>query len=417
MNLHRPNLRIRPAAVLLLLPLAAGCEQATGLGVGGDERLPDDQTPFVRLFAPGERERVLYVWTRDASGTGSDFIAVVDADPESASFGRIVSTAPTGSAGNEAHHFGYTPDAGRIFAGGMFSSRIFVYDVGSDPRQLRLARTVDLRQSGYSGPHTAYAVPGGVLVTMMGGRHGAGAVIELDTEGNVVRTMPAPTHGGRPVNLYDITVRPATNRMLATGLAHDAHLAHGPPAPDQIGNQVVVWDWQRREVTQVAEIDAGAAVLRPLRRAGATGGFVNALFGNSIWFWDEDGTGRLRFERVVQLPEGSLPADMRVSPDDRYLFVSLWAGGRVQQYDIADPRQPRLVGEVALPQPNMMKLSPDGQRLYVTNSLLSSLDGDVPFGAWLLHVGPGGLTRDPRFAPDFQGFAAGRAGPHDILLR
>jgi methanethiol oxidase len=404
--------------LLLLVPLAA-CGQATAAGSDGEERLADDQTPFVKLFAPGERESLLYVWTRDASGSGSDFIAVVDADPQSGDFGRIVASVPTGSTGNEAHHFGYTERADRIFAGGVMSNRMFLYDVEADPRRLRIARTVDLSGTGYVGPHTAYAVPGGVLVTMMGdaGGSGGGAILELDAEGAVRRVLPAPMHNGRPVNFYDVTVLPHTNRMLSTGLAHAAHFAHGPPAPEQVGNQVVVWDWQRREVKQIVEIDAGPAVLRPLRRAGSAGGFVNALFGNSIWYWDEDGTGGLRFERVVQLPDGSLPVDMRVSPDDRYLFVSLWAGGKVQQYDITDPRRPRLVGEVALPQPNMMKPSPDGQRLYVTNSLLSTLDGDVRFGAWLLHVGADGLTVDPRFAPDFVGYAGGRAGPHDMLLR
>lgn len=38
----------------------------------------------------------------------------------------------------------------------------------------------------------------------------------------------------------------------------------------------------------------------------------------------------------------------------------------------------------------MMRLSPDGKRLYATNSLLSTLDGEVEFGAWLFHVGPHG---------------------------
>jgi methanethiol oxidase len=404
---------------LLLLPLAAACGEGTAAVSDAEERLADDQTPFVKLFAPGERESLLYVWTRDASGSGSDFIAVVDADPGSADFGSIVATAPTGSTGNEAHHFGYTERADRIFAGGIMSNRMFLYDVGAEPRRPRLTRTVDLSGTGYVGPHTAYAVPGGVLVTMMGdaGGEGGGAIVELDPEGGVRRVLPAPVHNGRPVNFYDVTVLPHTNHMLSTGLAHAAHFAHGPPEPEQVGNQVVVWDWGRREVRQIVEIDAGPAVLRPLRRAGTTGGFVNALFGNSIWYWDEDGTGALRFERVVQLPEGSLPVDMRVSPDDRYLFVSLWAGGKVQQYDVADPRRPRLVSEVPLPQPNMMKLSPDGQRLYVTNSLLSTLDGDVGFAAWLLHVGAGDMTVDPRFTPDFAGFAGGRAGPHDMLLR
>ena len=415
--MRTPRLWKLGIATALVLALVGACDDGPTSSQPPEDVPADDQSPFVRPVA-GDGESLLYVWTRDASGTGSDLIAVVDADPSSASFGRIVETAPTGSTNNEAHHFGYTEDADRIFAGGMFSNRMFIYDVGDDPRQLSLARTVDLTTTGFTGPHTAYAVPGGVLVTMMGGANGngAGAVLQLDATGDVVSVLPAPTHEGRPVNLYDITIVPETNRMLTTGLAHDAHLAHGPPEPGQIGNQVVVWNWQTGAVTQIVELDAGPAVLRRLRSRGATGGFVNALFGNTIWYWDEAGDGTLRFERVVELPEGSLPADMRISPDDRYLFVSLWAGGKIQQYDITDPQNPSLVGEVALPQPNMMRLSADGDRLYVTNSLLSSLDGPVEFGAWLLHVGSGGLTVDPNFEPDFQGMAGG-AGPHDMLLR
>jgi hypothetical protein len=65
----------------------------------------------------------------------------------------------------------------------------------------------------------------------------------------------------------------------------------------------------------------------------------------------------------------------------------------------------------------MMKLSPDGRRLYVTNSLLRTMDGDVEFGAWLFHVEPTGLRLDGRFRPDFVGLPTGPAGPHDMLLR
>jgi hypothetical protein len=185
---------------LLLLACSGG---HADVGIADSPRLADDQSPFVRLFAPGERETLLYVWTRDATGAGSDLIAVVDADPGSASFGQIVATAPTGSPNNEAHHFGYTERANRIFAGGIVSNRMFLYDVGADARQLRLSRTVNLSGTGYTGPHTAYAVPGDVLVTMMGGAdgNGAGAIVELDAEGNVGSVLPAPMHEGRPVNL------------------------------------------------------------------------------------------------------------------------------------------------------------------------------------------------------------------------
>ena len=48
---------------------------------------------------------------------------------------------------------------------------------------------------------------------------------------------------------------------------------------------------------------------------------------------------------------------MRISYDKPVLYMSLWGGGKVQQYDIADPKNPKLLGEVAIPQPNMMKLT------------------------------------------------------------
>jgi selenium-binding protein 1 len=120
---------------------------------------------------------------------------------------------------------------------------------------------------------------------------------------------------------------------------------------------------------------------------------------------------------VLQLPENSTPADMRVSYDNRFLYISLWGGGKVQQYDVADPTKPKFRSEVTIPQPNMMKLTSDNRRLHVTNSLLSSADGDVRFGAWLINVGPEGMKIDERFQPDFLSFPTGPAGPHDMLLR
>lgn len=65
----------------------------------------------------------------------------------------------------------------------------------------------------------------------------------------------------------------------------------------------------------------------------------------------------------------------------------------------------------------MMRLTPDNRRLYVTNSLLSSLDGNVRFGAWLIDIGPNGMKIDERFKPDFVGLSSGPGGAHDMLLK
>ena len=71
-----------------------------------------------------------------------------------------------------------------------------------------------------------------------------------------------------------------------------------------------------------------------------------------------------------------------------------------------------------IPQPNMMRISADNKRLYVTNSLLSSFDGDkVKFGAWVIDIGPQGMKINEKFQPDFSSFPTGPAGAHDMLFR
>ena len=97
-----------------------------------------DESVFVQNLRPDQHESLLYVWTSDADGKDPDFVTVIDADPKSPTYATVIATAATSAGGNEAHHFGYTADAGRIFAGGLFSNRLFIYDVKTDPRHPRL---------------------------------------------------------------------------------------------------------------------------------------------------------------------------------------------------------------------------------------------------------------------------------------
>lgn len=401
--------RIAPAALAALIPLM----------MTADPGYVRDESVFVKNLKAGERESLLYVWTRDGDHQQSDFLAVVDVDPTSETYGKVIATAPTGSAANEAHHFGYTANADRIIGAGMFSNKLFIYDVKTDPRNPKLIRTVDLNPTGYSGPHTMYAVPGGVLLAMLGKVDGGGpgALVLVDDDGNFKQAWPVNLPDGRPGYMYDVGVKPEMNRMITSSWAHPGHVKDGSH-PQHSGKEAVVWDWQRKEILQIEELDAAPLEVRWLHGPDGRGGYTNAAFGNSVWYWqDADADGTLEFSRAIALPENSVPADMRVSYDNRYLYVSLWGGGKVQQYDIADPLHPKLLSEVAIPQANMMKLSPDSRRLYVTNSLLSSLDGEVEFGAWLLDVGPDGMKVNQRFKPDFQNFPTGPGGAHDMLLR
>ena len=378
-------------------------------------RGPEDESVFVHGLKADQHESLLYVWTSDADQKDPDFLTVIDVDPKSPGYGKVIATAPTGSTANEAHHFGYTVNADRIFAGGLFSNRLFIYDVAADPKHPKLIKTVpDLAAStGYSGPHTFYAVPGGVMIAMLGAKGGGapGGLVTLDNDGKFLEARPAPDY------MYDVGVKPELNLIVTSSWAHPHAVMAGNTPMEQVGDVVVAWDYKTGKVLQVEHLDKAPLEVRWLHGAGARGGFVNCAFGNSVWHWEVGKDGKLAFTRVIKLADGSIPADMRISYDNRFLYVSLFGGGALQQYDIADPANPKLVSSVAIPQAQMLKLTPDNKRLYVSNSLLSNLDGKVPYRVQLVNVTPKGLALDSKFDVDFEHLATGQARPHDMLLK
>jgi len=43
-----------------------------------------------------------------------------------------------------------------------------------------------------------------------------------------------------------------------------------------------------------------------------------------------------------------LVTDIDLSVDDKYLYVSCWGTGDLQQYDVSDPFKPKLVGKLRI---------------------------------------------------------------------
>ena len=61
---------------------------------------------------------------------------------------------------------GFTDDRKQLWAGGLDNNKIYVFDVGTDPAQPKLVKTIkDLgKHTGFLGPHTFYALPGQVMM-------------------------------------------------------------------------------------------------------------------------------------------------------------------------------------------------------------------------------------------------------------
>ena len=139
----------------------------------------------------------------------------------------------------------------------------------------------------------------------------------------------------------------------------------------------------------------------------------------------------------IQVP--ALITDILISMDDRYLYFSNWLHGDIRQYDISDPENPKFTGQVWLGGlqgraptingkkvtggPQMIQLSLDGKRLYVTNSLFSTWDNQFypdmkSMGSCMVQVDcdtkNGGMKINKKFFVDFKKEPNGPARAHEM---
>jgi selenium-binding protein 1 len=392
------------------------------------------------------QERFLYVSAVAQSSTDPDFIAVIGADPSRRDFGKIVDRVDMPNVGDELHHFGYSADQKRLLVPGLFSSRIHVFDVKRNGKRLKLKAVNEqlAGKSGYVVPHGVMATsPGRALVTMIGAASGTtlpGGIVEIDDRTGAFTGHYGPGPDRAPGDLgpeymYDFESLAEANRGISTTFGSPA-LCAGGIEPTCLGDDVAVWDLQKRKVIQTASLGehSGALMVHWLREPGVRRAFLNAPGTSAIWLADDDdGDGVYDFQQVLGPGDGlALPPDMLLSHDGTRMYVSNWFGNTVQEFDISDPFDPVLRATVSVPHPNMLRLSRDDRRLYVTNSLLTPWDNDPDFGParnddygiWLFEVEEnGGLTPSTADGSAWVSFenvrkktTTGPAGPHMVMF-
>ena len=392
------------------------------------------------------QERYLYVATIAQSATDPDFVAVIGADPRRHDFGKIVNRVDMPNVGDELHHLGYSADQRRLIVPGLFSNRIHVFDVRGDGRHMSLRAVNDelVAKSGYVVPHSVIATSHGTArVTMIGAATGStqpGGIVEIDDSTGAFERYfgPGPARGPGdlgPAYMYDFDSLDEANRGISTTFGPPA-LCGGGIDPSCLGGEVAVWDLQRRQVIQTADLgpNSGALEVRFIEQHGVRRALINTPGTSAVWLADDDdGDGVFDFQQVLGPEDGlAIPADMLLSYDERFMYLTNWFGNTVQQFDITDPFHPVLRATVSVPHPNMLRLSRDDARLYVSNSLLTPWDNDPDFGPprngdygiWRFDVEHGGgLTPSNADGSAWVSFAnvqkkttTGPAGPHMMLF-
>uniref|UniRef100_A0A0A9X941 Methanethiol oxidase n=3 Tax=Lygus hesperus TaxID=30085 RepID=A0A0A9X941_LYGHE len=426
-------------------------------------RGPKEKILYVVCIRPNGKENGL-----------PDYLATVDVDPSSPTYSQIIHRTFATHTGDELHHMGWNtcsschgePDKtrNRLVLPSLNSDRIYILSTDEEraPKIHKVIEPEEVHAQNVSFPHTTHCLPSGeVMISTLGDAEGDNKGDFLLIDSKTWTVTGTWTKGDKLAKYgYDFWYQPHHDVMISTEWAAPESIKKGPGGsgdPNAIGKAVNFYRWSTRELIQT--VDLGHEGVTPLEvrflhdPLESQGYFGCCVSSNVFWFYKrEDGTWAT--EKVIDVPskkvEGfvweNLPgmvSDILISMDDRFIYFSNWLHGDVRQYDISNRRHPKLVGQVfiggkihkgsdlkVIEDPElkerpeelivkgvkvkggaqMLQLSLDGTRLYVTTSLYSLWDKTlypdlIEHGSVLLKINVdtvnGGLTVDPDFIVNF----------------
>lgn len=351
----------------------------------------------------GGQEDFVYVWTLGVKGLGDgqDKLVTIDVNPKSKHYGKVVAVKSVGGR-NEAHHSGFTDDRKYLWAGGLDSSKIFIFDVYTDPSKPKLVKVIDdfvSKSGGVVGPHTPYALPGKMIWTALSNNKdhgGRSALVEYTNDGKYIDTHWIPTddnlEGAKKTGKYadgynyDIQVMPSRNMMVTSSftgwtnyMMDFGKLLKDKEAMKHFGNTVTIWNLHTKNPEQVLDVPGAPLELRCAWQPLHHYCFTSTALTSKIYLIEEDHkNGGWKATAVADIGNPKdipLPVDISISSDDKTLWVDTFMDGKTRRFDISDPHHPKQTYEKVIgKQVNMVSESWDGKRVYYSTSLLSHWD-------------------------------------------
>lgn len=419
----------------------------------------------------GPREKIIYVpLIYSGDQNREDRFATIDVDPSSPTYSQIIHTLKMKYPGDELHHFGWNTCSscyGKewmvrrfLIVPGFMSSRIYILDTLNQkcPTIHKIIEPeVILNKWNLSTPHTVHCIPdGNIMISFLGDKNGnaPGGFLVLNSDFEPIKKWGHSDVENRMRYNYDFWYQPYHNVMVSSEWTAPSTLVKGFSQTHltmgKYGQHVNFWDWKNEKLIKSFDLGNEGFMpfeLRFLHNPLSSHGFICSPIGNSIWHWWKSGDEWL-MEKVIQYEEletksspkpiPSFPIDIVISMDDKFLYVSSWLHGELYQYNISDPHNPVLISKVRVggigqdihllehklaSGPQMLQLSLDGKRLYVTNSLISPWDDQFypelkNQGSYMIKVNcdpvKGGMQLDETFHIDFGKVENGPFRAHEM---
>ena len=354
-------------------------------------------TAELAMKAPAEKLAFTLMLSPD--GTKPDGLAVIDVDPKSKTYSKILHSLFMPNLGDEFHHFGWnacsaslSPLTGHAFLErryliipGIKSSRIYIIDV-KEPLKAKIHKIIEadeiMAKTGYSRPHTIHCGPEGIYVSTLGGggkdgTDGPPGIFIMDCETFDILGRYEMDRGAQEKG-YDFWWNLPRDYMVSSEWGLPPQYENGIVAEDLLSNKyghsIHFWDLRARKNVQTIDLGANhqmALEIRPAHDPAKEYGFCGVVVDTSnlegavfTWWRKEDGTFEAKKTITIppvaadpdDLPEllkgfsavPPLVTDIDLSLDDKYLYVACWGTGEMHQYDVSDPMNPVFNGKVEI---------------------------------------------------------------------
>ncbi|MBA2484825.1 MAG: YncE family protein [Nitrospira sp.] len=296
-------------------------------------------------------------------------IAIMDIDPESSDFGKILMEIPLPSD-LVAHHIFFNRDRTKAYITALGKSVLHVFDLTRFPYRLRAIDVPDyqvLEDLVVSEDNRTW------YLTCMG----SSAVIMGDAvKDQPIKTIRTP-EGGTASVLYPhgITIHNGIDRVLITSTVKPDNMA-------EAGETVTVLEASTGKVLSTHKVSskpspAKAAPVEVMFSPNANPPVVHItnMFEATLWtgIWDPK-TKSFSFHQVDDFGprQQGIPLEILYNAKGDRLYVTTGKPGFVNLYDNTDPQHPKFLQAIpAAPGAHHTVLSPDERYLFVQNSFLN----------------------------------------------
>uniref|UniRef100_A0A8D2PK65 Methanethiol oxidase n=1 Tax=Zosterops lateralis melanops TaxID=1220523 RepID=A0A8D2PK65_ZOSLA len=303
------------------------------------------------------REEIIYIPCiyRNTGKKIPDFLATVDVDPKSPSYSQV-------------------PPVGKKIPKNFLD----LWDEGVERRAPRLHKVVNPEDVfwkcdlGY--PHTSHCLGSGeIMISTLGDPAGNGkgfgvlhSIQAFGLSAFSLRIWECPGFGSKDLGSllafnpriwglhsiqgFGVSIQ---SKDLGSILALDSRIW------GRYGRRLNVWDWSTHRYVQAIDVgeDSAPLEIRFLHDPDEAQGFVGCTISSAIHRFYKTQDGTWAAHKVIQVPSKKVQGwmlpempgfitDILISLDDRFLYLSNWLHGDVRQYDISDPKHPKLVGQV-----------------------------------------------------------------------